>query len=100
MSDAGQIESIIEEPTDLSEADEVIVAVATGAALATGWVDEAPGLVEPEVLGSASHQLGCYRDSVQAQVRIGTPIGLSRSALRKFCKTTCVGHGHQDITNL
>jgi len=56
--DAGQIEAVIEKPPDLSEADKVIIAVTTGATLASGRVDQAPGLVEPEVLGSAAHQLG------------------------------------------
>jgi hypothetical protein len=77
---AGQIEAIVEEPADLSEADEVVVAVATGATLATGRIDQASGLVEPEVLGSTAHQLGCDRDSVQAPARIGTRIGPRGSA--------------------
>jgi hypothetical protein len=99
-SDASQIEAVVEELTDLSEADEVVVTVATGTALAASWIDQAPSLVEPEILGSAAHQFGCYRDSIQATVRIWTFIRHRRSALRKFSKPTCIGHGHQDITNL
>jgi hypothetical protein len=99
-SDAGQIEAVLEEPADLPEADEVVVAVAAGTTLATGWIDEAPGLVEPEVLGSAAHQFGGYGNSVQAPGRIGTPLVPRRSALRKFVGTPCIGHGCQDITNL
>ena len=99
-SDASQIEAVVEELTDLSEADEVVVAVAAGATLAAGWIDQAPGLVEPEILGSAANQLGCYGDSVETPIRIRTLIVARRSARRKFVKTTCTGHGHQDITNL
>jgi hypothetical protein len=99
-SDTGQIEAVVEEPADLSKADEVVVAVATGATLATGGIDQAPGLVEPEVLGGAAHQFGCYGDSVQAPGRIGTLIVPRRSARRRFTKNTCTGHGHQGITNL
>jgi hypothetical protein len=73
-SDAGQIEAVVEESADLSEADEVVIAVATGPTLAAGWIDEAAGLIEPEVLGSAAHQFGCYGDSVEALGRIGTLI--------------------------
>ncbi len=54
-SNAGQVEAVVEEPADLSEAGEVVVAVAAGATLATGRIDEAPVLVEPEVLRSAAH---------------------------------------------
>jgi hypothetical protein len=99
-SDAGKIQAIVEEPADLSETDEVVVAVATGATLAASRIDQAPGLVEPEVLGSAAHQLGCDGDSVQAHVRIRAVIVPRRSALREFGKTTCAGHIEQDITNL
>jgi hypothetical protein len=62
--DAGQIEAVVEEAPDLSETDEVVVAVAAGTTLATGRIDQAPGLVEPEVLGSTAHQFGGYGDSV------------------------------------
>ena len=71
-SDAGQIEAVVEELADLSEADEIVIAVAAGAALAAGRTDQAPSLVEPKILWSATHQLGRYRDSVQAPVGIGT----------------------------
>ena len=98
--DAGQIKAVVEEPADLSEADEVVVAVATGATLAAGWIDQAPGLVQPEILGSAAHQFGGYGDPVQAQSCIGTIIRTRRSTLRKFSETTCLGHGLQGITNL
>jgi hypothetical protein len=99
-SDPGQIEAVVEEPADLSEADEVVIAVATGATLAAGWVDQAPGLVKPQVLGSATHQLGRYGYSVQAPSHIGTVVLLRRSPMRKSVRTTCIGHGPQDITNL
>jgi hypothetical protein len=98
--DAGQIEAVIEEPADLSEADEVIVAVATGAALAASWADQAPGFVETEVLGSAAHQFGGYRDSVESPGCIGPVSRNRRSALREFIGTTCFGHGLEGITNL
>jgi hypothetical protein len=99
-SDAGQIEAFIEEPADLSETDEVVVAVAAGTPLATGWIDQAPGLVEPEVLGSAAHQFSCYGNSVQALGRIRTVPVPHRSTVRKFAETPCFGHGRQDITNM
>jgi hypothetical protein len=99
-SDASQIEAVVEELTNLSEADEVVVAVAAGATLAAGWIDQTPGLVEPEVLGSAAHELGRYRDSVQAPGPIGTVILPRQSARQRFSKTTCFRHGRQDITNL
>jgi hypothetical protein len=50
--DASLSEAVVEEPADLSEADEVIIAVATGPTLAASWIYQAPGLVEPEVLGA------------------------------------------------
>jgi len=99
-SDPGQIEAIVEEPANLSEPDEVVVAVATGATLAAGWIDQAPGLVQAKVLGSAAHQFGGYGDPVQAQSCIGTITRTRRSTLRKFSETTCLGHGLQGITNL
>jgi len=99
-SDAGEIEAVIEEPADLPEADQVVVAVSAGATLAAGRCDQAPGLVEPEVLGSAAHQIGRYRDAVEAATRIGTVILPRRSALGNLGKTTCIGHGLQGITNL
>ena len=92
-SDASQIEAVVEELTDLSEADEVVVAVTTGTALAAGGIDQAPGLVEPEVLGSTAHQLGCYGDPIQTPVRTGTAVRPCRLSLGKFVKTTCTGHG-------
>jgi len=98
--DAGQIEAVVEEPADLSEADEVVVAVATGATLAAGRIDQAPSLVEPEVLWSAAHELGRHRDAVEAPARIGTVVLPQRSALRNLGNSTCIGHGLQGITNL
>ena len=98
-SDPGQIEAIVEEPADLSETDEVVIAVAPGATSAAGRIDQSPGLVEPQVLGSTTHQLGGDGYSVQAPSCIGTVL-LRRWPLRKFVRTTCLGHGHQDITNL
>jgi hypothetical protein len=99
-SDAGQIEAVVEEPADLSEADQVVVAVATGAALAASWTDQAPSLVEPEILGSATHQFGGYGDPVEAAGPIGTLVGPRRPDPRRFCKATCIRHGLQGITNL
>ena len=99
-SDPGQIEAVVEEPADLSETDEVVIAVAAGATSAAGRIDQAPGLVEPQVLGSATHQLGGDGDSVQAPSCIGTVSCSAGRPLRKFVRTTCLGHGHQDITNL
>ena len=63
-SDAGQIEAIVEESADQTEADEVVVAVATSASVAAGRMDQTSGLVEAEVLWSTSHQLGGDGDSV------------------------------------
>ena len=83
-SDAGQIEAVVKEPADLSEADEIVVAVATGTALAASWADQSPGFVEPEVLWSAAHQFSSYGDSVQAQRSIGTRNGLRRPRGRKL----------------
>ena len=99
-SDPGQIESVVEELADLPEADEVIVAVATSATLAAGWIDKASSLVEAKVLGSTAHQLGGYGDPVEATGPIGTLIGPRRPDPRRFCKTTCIRHGLQGITNL
>jgi hypothetical protein len=99
-SDAGKIQAVVEEPAYLPEADQVVVTVATSATFATGRIDQAPGLVEPEILGSAAHQLCCNGDSVQAQGGIGTFVLPRRPALRKFVDTPCIGHGLQDITNL
>ena len=98
-SDASQVEAVVEESADLAEADEVVVTVATGATLAAGRIDEAPRLVEPEVLRGAAHQFGGYGDPVEA------PAGIGRSSspgdrLLEFGKTTCIGHGLQGITNL
>jgi hypothetical protein len=98
---AGQIEAVLEEPPDLSEPDQVVVAVATGAALAASWVDQPPSFVEPKILGSVSHQFGGYGDPVEAMAPIGTLIGPRRLLVpRRSCKTTCIGHGLQGIKNL
>jgi hypothetical protein len=99
-SDPGQIEAVVEESADLSEADEIVIAIATGASLAAGWIDQTPGLVEPKVLRGAAYQFGRYGNAVQAPVRIGT-LSVPRRLVRgKNVKTTCIGHGLQDITNL
>ena len=73
-SDASEIDAVVEEPADLTQPDEVVVAVSAGAALAAGRSDQATGLVEPQVLGSTAHQFGRYRDPVQASARIRTVI--------------------------
>jgi len=85
-SNAGEIEAVVEELTDLSEADEVIVAVAAGATLAAGWIDQASGLVEPEILGSAAHQLGRYGDPIQTPVRTRTAVRPCRLPLENSSK--------------
>ena len=99
-SDAGQIEAVFEEPADLSEPEEVVVAVATGATLAAGRIDQAPSLVEPEILWSAAYQLGCYGNAVETPARVGTVVLPRRSPRWNLGKTTCIGHGLQGITNL
>jgi hypothetical protein len=99
-SDPGQIEAVVEEPADLSKADEVVVAVAAGATLAAGWTDQAASLVEPEILRSAAHQFSGHGDPVDATGRVGAVIESHWPPCRKHKKTTCLGHGLQGITNL
>jgi hypothetical protein len=91
-SDAGQIEAFVEELADLSEADEVVVAVAAGATLAARWADQPAGLVEAEVLGSATDQFGRYGDAIQAPAGIGSATLSERPAPRKFGRTSCIRH--------
>jgi len=99
-SDARQIEPVGEESADLSEPDEIVVAVAAGTTSAARRIDQTPGFVEPEVLWSAAHQVSSYGDPIQAQPRIGMRRGLRRCRRRNLRNMTCLGHGGHDITNL
>jgi hypothetical protein len=76
--DTGQVEAVVEELGYLSEAGEVVVAVAAGAALAAGRTDQAARFVEAKVLGSAADQFSGDGDPVHTLRGVGRPAASRR----------------------
>jgi hypothetical protein len=69
-TDTCQVQPIIEEATDLSKPDEIVVAVATGTARAPKGDDQPTGFIEAKVLWSAPDQFGGDRYPVEAPGRV------------------------------
>jgi hypothetical protein len=72
---AGQVEPGLKEPADLAEPSQVRVAVATGPAGAAGWVEQAAGLVQAQVLRGAADQLGGDRDAIHRPAGVNGLVG-------------------------
>ena len=65
--DAGEVEAGVEQVADAAEAVEVVGAVAAGAAVGAGWLEQAAGFVEAQVLYAGADQFGGDRDAVDAR---------------------------------
>jgi hypothetical protein len=70
--DAGEVEAGGQQLADATDSSEVVVAVATGAAIGALRAEQALALVRTEALLADSRQLSGDRDAVYAACRIGT----------------------------
>jgi len=71
-ADAGEVQAGVEELTDPDQALDVLLAVATGAALGALGRDQAATLVDAEVLDRRTGELGGHRDRVQRVVTVAS----------------------------
>jgi hypothetical protein len=68
--DSGQVEAVVEQLSDLAQADEVVEAIPAGTALTAGRADQAACFIQSEVLRGAPDQLRGHRDPVHAAGRL------------------------------
>jgi hypothetical protein len=96
--DAGEVESGVEQDTDAAQPDQVVSAVAAGAALGPGRFEQAAGFVEAQVLHTGSDQFRGGGDAVDATAAIW--LGCGRIAVENVAPSSCGPLGGGDMKSI